>query len=68
MDNIKEWTSMLIPEVFTVASCRKDWKKISAESSIMHPPPTFHTPDDPAGQGTEENWYALLVNLFIAIV
>ena len=24
MDNVKEWTFLLIPEVPTVASCRKD--------------------------------------------
>ena len=32
-----------------MASCRKDWKKISAESSLMFP-------NDPVGQGTELNW------------
>ena len=36
MDNIKEWTSLPVPELLTRASCRKDWKRISAKSS---PPP-----------------------------
>ena len=35
MDNIKEWTYLSMPELFTRASCRKDWNKISAESSPM---------------------------------
>ena len=37
VDNIKEWTSLPIPELLTRASCRKDWKRISAESSFMYP-------------------------------
>ena len=37
MDNIKEWTSLAMPELLTMASCRKHWKKLSAESSIMSP-------------------------------
>ena len=42
-----------MPELLTRASCRKDWKKISAKSSLMSspPPPT----NDPIGQGTELN-------------
>ena len=28
MDNIKEWTSLPMPKLFTRASCRKDWKRI----------------------------------------
>ena len=39
MDNIKKWTSLLMPEQLTRASCRKDGKRISAESSLMPPPP-----------------------------
>ena len=35
MDNIKKWTSLPIPELLTRACCRKDWKRISAESSHM---------------------------------
>ena len=37
MDNIKEWTSLPMPELLTMASCRKDWKIISAEPSVMSP-------------------------------
>ena len=37
MDDIEEWTSLLMPELLTIAFRRKDWKKISAESSLMSP-------------------------------
>ena len=37
MDNIKEWSSLPMPELLTQASRRKDWKRISAESSLMFP-------------------------------
>ena len=37
MDNIKEWTSLPMPELLTGAYCRKDWKRISAELSLMSP-------------------------------
>ena len=40
MDNIKEWTSLPLPELLTRASCRKDWKRISADSPVMLPPVT----------------------------
>ena len=30
-ENIKEWTSLPMPELLTRASCKKDWKRISAE-------------------------------------
>ena len=36
-DNVEEWTSLPMPEVLTRASCRKDWKRISAESFLMSP-------------------------------
>ena len=42
MDNIKEWMSLPMPKLLMMASHRKDWKSISAESSLMscpHPPP-----------------------------
>ena len=39
------WTSPPTPELLTMASCRKDWKRISAESSLMSPP----TPRRPNG-------------------
>ena len=35
MDNIKEWTSLPMPEPLTRASCRKDWKRIFTVSSLM---------------------------------
>ena len=37
MDNIKKWTSLPMPELLTRASCREDWKRIPAESSLMSP-------------------------------
>ena len=37
MDIIKEWTSVPMPEPLTRASCGKDWKRISAESSAISP-------------------------------
>ena len=46
--NIKEWTSLPMPEMLTMASCRSDWKRISAESTVIFS-------DDPIGQGTELN-------------
>ena len=35
MDNNKAWTSLPMPELLTAASYRKDWKRISAKSSVM---------------------------------
>ena len=32
--NIKEWTSLSMPELLTMA-CRKDWKRMTAESSVI---------------------------------
>ena len=49
MDNIKEWTSLSKPELSTWAFCRKGWKKISAESSLMPPSPL---PTRTVGEGT----------------
>ena len=37
MDNITESISLPMPELLTMASCRKDWKRISAASSLMSP-------------------------------
>ena len=48
MDNINEWTYLPMPELLKRASCRKDWKRISAESSLT-------SLDDPIGKGTELN-------------
>ena len=36
-DNVKDLTSMPRPELLKMASHRKDWKKISAESSVVSP-------------------------------
>ena len=35
IDNVKEWTPIPMQELLTRASCRKDWKRVSAESSLM---------------------------------
>ena len=35
MDSIKERTSLPKPELLTRASCRKDWYRISAKSSLL---------------------------------
>ena len=40
-----------MPDLLTRAFCRKDWKRISAESSLMSPPPP--TPSDPISPETE---------------
>ena len=53
MDNIKEWTWLPMPELLTRASCRNDWKRISAESSLM---------SRLIGQGNELNWTEHPVN------
>ena len=37
MDNIKEWASLLMPELLTKASCGKDLKRIFAELPLMSP-------------------------------
>ena len=37
IDNIRERTSLPMPDLLTRASCRKDWKKICAELSLMSP-------------------------------
>ena len=43
--DIKEWTFLSLPEVLTRASCRKDWKRISAVLPLV--------PLRPVGQLTE---------------
>ena len=40
MDNVKELTFLPMPELLTVAFCRKDRKRISAVSSVMSNPTT----------------------------
>ena len=44
--DMKEWTSLPVPELLTRASCRKDWNRNSAESSSC-------PPDALIGQETE---------------
>ena len=39
-------------DTIQLSFCRKDWNRISAESSLMSPPPP---PDDPIVHGTELN-------------
>ena len=64
MDNIKERTSLPMPKLLTKASCRKDWKKISAESSLVPPPPppqlvkglNWTELNDQAKVGLKEGW------------
>ena len=51
LDNIKEWTSLPMPELFARASCGKDWKRISAKSSFMSPQWPSQSRD-----WTELNW------------
>ena len=51
MDNVKEWTSLPMPELLTMASCQKDWKSISANLSFMS-----STPNDLISQWIELNW------------
>ena len=45
-------SSLPMPELFTVAARRKDWKKIVRH--VLLPPP-LPSPDDPVSQGTELN-------------
>ena len=35
MDKVEEWTSLPMPELFTMASRRTDWKRTSAESHFV---------------------------------
>ena len=35
MDNIKQQTSLTMPGLLTRSSCRKDWKRISAEFRLL---------------------------------
>ena len=44
-----EWTSLPMPKPLARAFCRKVWKRISTESSLM-------SPNDTVGQGTELNY------------
>ena len=51
MVNVKEWTSLPMPELLAMASRLKDWNRISAEASLK-------SNEDPVGKGTELNYYA----------
>ena len=51
MDNVKEWTSLPVPDLLTVTSCTKDWKRICAESSFVAPRRPNRSRD-----WTELNW------------
>ena len=69
MDIIMEWTSVPMPELLTMASRGKHWKRISAESSLMPPPPLLPpsptpAPDDQIDQGTELNCWVFIVWLY----
>ena len=44
VDNIKEWTSLPMPELLTMASSRKQ-KRITAESSVVSPEPPSQSMD-----------------------
>ena len=44
INNMKEWASLSLAVLQTKASCRKDWKMISAESSTIPPPPPQRWP------------------------
>ena len=48
MENVKEWTSLPMTELFKRASRTEDWKRNPVESSVM-------SLDDPIGQGTKLN-------------
>ena len=53
MDNNKEWTSLLMPELLTKASCRKGLLQKRLEEKRLNRPSCPH--DDPIDQGTELN-------------
>ena len=58
IDNNKEWTSLPMPELLTRASCRKDWRGISAELSLMPPPSPWQPQTTPLVK--KLNWLSLL--------
>ena len=66
MDNIKEWTSLPLPELLTRVSCKKilkKKKKLTGRRSLLnrpscpsyHPPPTTHHPH-PRRPGRSRDW------------
>ena len=52
----QEWTSLLMSKLLTTASCRKDWQRISAESSLMSSWRPNRSKDC-----TELNWRQMLI-------
>ena len=58
LDNIREWTSLPMPELFTMGSSRKDRNRISAESSVVSPRRPSRSKD-----WTELNWLMTCVSL-----
>ena len=56
MDNIKEWTYMPAPELLTWVACRKDWKRTSAELSLV----SLWQPSWPRGWFDLENFLSVL--------
>ena len=63
MDNIKEWTYLPMPKLLTRTSCRKDWKRISAESSIIS-----RWRPDRSRDWTALNWTENKLNIFVVQV
>ena len=59
MDSVKEWISLPMPELPTMSSRKKYWKRISAELSIPPAPPAPPPPNSaqPMSHGTELNWH-----------
>ena len=53
MDNIKEWVSLSMPELLTIAYCQKIERKKKGRGSLLNRPSC--TPDDPIDPGTELN-------------
>ena len=43
--SVKEWTPLPTPKLLRRVSCRNDWKRISAGSSLMSPTPPPQQPD-----------------------
>ena len=60
MDNIKEWTSLSMPELLTTAPCRKKRLEGDLCGIVRHFPPPPPAPDDVIDQETELNWTELL--------
>ena len=55
MDNVTVDIHASMPELLTIASCRKDWNSIFAELFLLPLPHPRPSKDDPIGQRTELN-------------